>query len=679
MTTTTSPTPAPSSTGTTGRTGTTAATSTTHPTSTTTARARLRRAQHSPWAVPAVAGALVVAAWVTSLDAFMVAAAVVAGAPIVRSAVRALRVGTLSIDLLVAVAATGAVVVGEHWEAAAVTTLFAVGHALEARTTDRTRSALAALVAVAPDVAVVLRDGEQVEVPAAHVRPDETVLVKNGARVPVDGVVVAGTGTLDESSITGESVPVAKTPDDRVFAGTVAVGGVLQVRATGVGAGTTLARIIRRVEEAQDAKARTQSFLERFAAWYTPGIAVLALVAGLVTGDVVLALTLLVIGCPGALVTSIPVAVVAGIGRGARDGILVKGGDHLETTARTSAVALDKTGTLTRGRPVLTDVVVLDPDLDRLDVLRWAARAEAASEHPLALPVLAAARAAGVVVDGVPTSVVPVPGRGIVAELDGHRVVVGTPALVAQHTDPDPHAVERRGDARAADERTTRAAHEADRIARQGRTTAVVALDGRPVAVLGIADEVRPEAAAAVARLRRAGVARVVMLTGDARHVAEAVAAQVGIDEVHAALLPEDKLTVVRALQAAGHTVAMVGDGVNDAPALAAADVGVAMGAAGTAVAVETADVALMTDDLLRLPQAIGLARGTVRVMRQNIVIALLTVVALLAGVVLGGVTMAVGMIVHEASVLLVIANAMRLLRRHDEPPARALRVAFGG
>ena len=677
MTTTTSPTPAPSGTGDArrGSTGTTAATSTTHPTSTTTARARLRRALHSTWAVPAVAGALVVAAWATSLDALMVAAAVVAGAPIVRSAVRALRVGALSIDLLVSVAATGAVIVGEHWEAAAVTTLFAVGHALEARTTDRTRSALAALVAVAPDVAVVLRDGEQVEVPAAHVRPDETVLVKNGARVPVDGVVVAGTGTIDESSITGESVPVTKVSDDRVFAGTVAVAGVLQVRATGVGAGTTLARIIRRVEEAQDAKARTQSFLERFAAWYTPGIAVLALVAGLVTGDVVLALTLLVIGCPGALVISIPVAVVAGIGRGARDGILVKGGDHLETTARTSAVALDKTGTLTRGRPVLTDVVVLDPDLDRLDVLRWAARAEAASEHPLALPVLAAARAAGIVVDGVPTSVVPVPGRGIVAELDGHRVVVGTPALVAQHTDPDPHA----DDERTADERTTRAAHEADRIARRGRTTAVVALDGRPVTVLGIADEVRPEAAAAVARLRRAGVARVVMLTGDARHVADAVAAQVGIDEVHATLLPEDKLTVVRALQAAGHTVAMVGDGVNDAPALAAADVGVAMGAAGTAVAVETADVALMTDDLLRLPQAIGLARGTVRVMRQNIVIALLTVVALLAGVVLGGVTMAVGMIVHEASVLLVIANAMRLLRRHDEPPARALRVAFGG
>ena len=639
----------------------------------------LTRWLRGPWGVPTLAGLLVVAAAVASMsvgvdpfgsghgathdagaalvvsDVLMVAAAVVAGARIVRTAVRALLVKVVAIDLLVSIAAIGAIVIGEHWEAAAVTFLFAFGHALEVRTLDRTRSVLAELVAVAPDVAVVLRDGTQVEVPAGAVAPDEVVVVKNGAKVPVDGVVVDGTGALDEASITGESIPVEKVAGDRVFAGTVSHGGLLQVRATGVGAGTTLARIIHRVEEAQDAKARTQTFMEKFSAWYTPGIIVASIVTGLLTGDVVLALTLLVIGCPGALVISIPVAVVAGIGRGARDGTLVKGGDHLETSARISAVALDKTGTLTEGRPVLTDVTVLDRALARADVLLWAARAEAGSEHPLARPVLEAAAAEGLAVTGLPERTEPVPGKGVVATLDDRRVVVGNLALLAAESVTDAAA-------------TT----EAGRLADLGRTPVVVALDGRVAGVLGVADRVRDDAAEMVARLHANGVRRVVMLTGDARPVAEAVGAAVGVDEVHAALLPEDKLEVVERLRAEGHVVAMVGDGVNDAPALAVADVGVAMGLAGTGVAVETADIALVQDDLLRLPDAIRLARRTVRVMRQNIAVALVTVAVLLAGVFAGGVTMAVGMLVHEASVLLVIANAMRLLRARPLPSRTA-------
>ncbi|WP_102508833.1 heavy metal translocating P-type ATPase [Sanguibacter massiliensis] len=640
----------------------------------------LSRWLRGPWGVPTVAGALIVAAAVASLsvgvnpfgaghgeahavptalivsDVLMVVAALVAGARIVRTAVRALLVKVVAIDLLVSIAAIGALVIGEYWEAAAVTFLFAFGHALEVRTMDRTRSALAELVAVAPDVAVVLRDGTQVEVPAGAVRPGEIVVVKNGAKVPVDGEVTGGTGALDEASITGESIPVEKVAGDRVFAGTVSHGGLLQVRATGVGADTTLARIIHRVEEAQDAKARTQTFMERFSAWYTPGIIVAALVAGLTTGDVVLALTLLVIGCPGALVISIPVAVVAGIGRGARDGTLIKGGDHLETSARISAVALDKTGTLTEGRPVLTDVTVLDDALTRADVLRWAARAEAGSEHPLARPVLDAARAEGLDVPGLPEHTEPVPGKGVVATVEGRRVAVGNLALLA--VEAMTHDV---------------AAAEAERLAGLGRTPMIVALDGEVVGVLGVADRVRDDAAEMVARLHANGVRRVVMLTGDARPVAEAVGAAVGVDEVHAALLPEDKLEVVERLRAEGHVVAMVGDGVNDAPALAVADVGVAMGLGGTGVAVETADIALVQDDLLRLPDAIRLARRTVAVMRQNIAVALVTVAVLLAGVFAGGVTMAVGMLVHEASVLLVIANAMRLLRAR---PAAARAVA---
>ena len=639
----------------------------------------LTRWLRGPWGTPIASGLLIVVAATLSLaagvnpfgaghqhglgfslegptalvvsDLFMITAALVAGIPIALKALRALMVKIIAIDLLVSIAAIGALVIGEYWEAAAVTFLFAIGHALEAGTMNRTRSALAELVAVAPDVAVVMRKGKQVEITAAEVQVDETVLVKNGAKVPVDGIVIGGTGALNEAPITGESLPVEKTEGDQVFAGTISGGGFLQVRATGIGADTTLARIIHRVEEAQDAKARTQSFLEKFSTWYTPGIILLALITGLVTGNVVLALTLLVIGCPGALVISIPVAIVAGIGRGATDGILIKGGEFLETSAKITAVALDKTGTLTEGKPYLTDVTVLDPALDRSEVLAWAARAEAGSEHPLARPIIDAAAAEHLPTDGLPESTVPVPGKGIVATLDGRRVTVGNLPLLAAEGITDDHG----------------AAAEVDRLAGLGRTPMVVTLGGRVIGVVAVADRLRTDAREMIERLHATGVKKVVMLTGDNQRVAEAVAAEVGVDEVRAQLLPEDKLTVVTQLQREGHTVAMVGDGVNDAPALAIADIGVAMGAAGTGVAIETADIALMKDDLLKLPQAIGLARSTVSVMRENIAIALITVIALLAGVFAGGVTMAIGMLVHEVSVLLVIVNAMRLLRRRKD------------
>lgn len=583
----------------------------------------------------------------TLANAFMLAAAIVAGYGIVVKAVRALLVKFISIDLLVSIAAIGATLIGNFWEAAAVTFLFAIGHALEAGTMNKTRAALAELVAVAPDVAVVMRDGEQVEIAAHQVRMGEIVLVKNGAKVPVDGQVVSGTGAIDEASITGESIPVEKTKSDHVFAGTISRGGFLQVMATGIGADTTLARIIHRVEEAQDAKAKTQAFIDRFSKWYTPAVMVLALAAGLISGDVVLGLTLLVIGCPGALVISIPVAIVAGIGRSARNGILIKGGEYLETSAKISAVAVDKTGTLTEGRPVLTDIVVLNPEADRREVLRWAAAAEAGSEHPLARPILDTAREEGVAPEGLPGSVTPVVGKGIVADAHGKRVLIGNVPLLEQYG-----IVNDAG-----------AAVAANKLAAAGKTPMIVAVDESVLGVIGVADTIREDAPEMIRRLHASGVQKVVMLTGDTRLVAEAIGEAVGIDEIHASLLPEDKLDAVARLQREGHTVAMVGDGVNDAPALATADIGVAMGAAGSAVAVETADIALMGDNLLKLPEAIGLAKRTVNVMRQNIWIALITVVVLLVGVFAGGVTMAIGMLVHEGSVLIVILNAMRLLR----------------
>ena len=608
------------------------------------------------WTIPAISGALIVVGLVAGRvlgiepvgDVAMVLAALVAGTPIVVKAARALTARVVGIDLLVSVAAIGATIIGEYWEAAAVTFLFAIGHALEAATLNRTRAALADLVAAAPDVAVVLREGRQVEVPATEVTTGEVVLVKDGAKVPVDGEVIDGSGALDEAAITGESIPAEKTAGDPVFAGTIARSGFLQVETTGVGADTTLARIIHRVEQAQDAKARTQRFMDRFSARYTPAIMVIALLVGLITGDVVLALTLLVIACPGALVISIPVSIVAGIGRAAKDGILIKGGEFLETSATISAVAVDKTGTLTRGRPRVIDVVVLAPDADRARVLGAAARAEAGSDHPLARPIVDAAAAEGLDVTGLPEVTDPVPGKGIVATVEGERILVGNAALLASEGIADPVG--------AAD----RAAH----LAADGRTAMIVAADGAVLGLIAVADEVRPGAAEMVADLHRAGVDTVVMLTGDAGPVADAIGRATGVDEVHAELLPEDKLAAVADLQRRGHTVAMVGDGINDAPALATADIGVAMGAAGSAVAVETADIALMADDLSKLPAAIDLARRTARNMHQNITIALVTVVALLLGVLFGGVTMSIGMLVHEASVLTVIANAMRLLRR---------------
>ncbi|HCT15729.1 heavy metal translocating P-type ATPase [Corynebacterium nuruki] len=642
---------------------------------------RLRAWARGHWAVPVLSGALIVVAfalrWIASgalditvssqwwLDAgahathdggafrlgdiAMLAAALVAGTPILVKAVRGLAARDIGIDLLVSVAALGAVATGNFWEAAAVTFLFAVGHALEAATLNRTRSALAELIAVAPETATVLRDGEQQVVPAGGVLVGETVLVKSGAKVPVDGRVLSGAGAVDEASITGESIPVDKSPGDRVFAGTISRGGFLQVETTGAGSDTTLARIIHRVEEAQDAKARTQAFIDRFSRWYTPGVIVLAVVAGLLSRDIVLALTLLVIGCPGALVISIPVAIVAGIGRAARNGILIKGGEYLETSAKISTVAVDKTGTLTEGRPELTDVIVLDPGSDRDDVLRWAAAAEAGSEHPLARAIIDAAEDAGVPPAGVPDVTTPVTGKGIVTEVDGSTVLVGNRALLEQYALPSAQIDD--------------ASREAATLAGAGQTPMIVGVAGTVVGIIAVADRIREDAPEMVARLHEAGVQTVVMLTGDTRLVAEAVAGATGVDRVRASLLPEDKLAAVQEMQRSGEVVAMVGDGVNDAPALATADIGVAMGAAGSDVAMETADIALMEDNLLKLPEAIGLARRTGRVMRQNIIIALATVILLLAGVFAGGVTMSLGMLVHEVSVLVVIANAMRLMR----------------
>ena len=585
--------------------------------------------------------------------ASMLAAAFVAGSDIAWRAVQALRIRHFSIELLVTVAAVGALFIGEYWESAAVTFLFMFGAWLEARTMRQTRGALAELLKAAPEVATVIRDGEPVEVPAASVQLGEIVLVRAGGRIPVDGEVTEGSAAVSEAAITGEPIPAEKAPGAHVHAGTIAENGVLRIRATGIGADTTLARIIRRVEEAQEERAPSQRMIERFAQWYTPGIMMLAIVAWAMTGNLPLALTLLVVACPGALVISTPVSIVAGIGRAARSGILIKGGQHLENAGRTDMLALDKTGTLTEGRPGLTEVVPLD-GIDRAALLHWAAIAESGSDHPLGRPIIEAGRKSGAV--PAPDKVEELAGMGLVVHHDGRRIAAGNRRLF-DHLDIRFNAA---AEAALAG------------VLERGQTPVIIALDDRLAGILGLSDQPRAGAKEAIARLRAAGIRRVAMLTGDQPQAAHAIAAEIGIDEVHAALMPEDKLALIRKFQAEGHHVAMIGDGINDAPALAAADTSIAMGAAGTDVAIETADIALMADDLLKLPEAIAISRATLANMRQNLVIAMLTVIGLLAGVFSGDIHMASGMLIHQLSVLIVIVNAMRLMRRPREArPAR--------
>ena len=583
-----------------------------------------------------------------------IAAALIAGSDIAVRAWHSLRARSASIELLVTIAAVGAIAIGEYWEAAAVTFLFLLGGYLEARTIAKTRSALKDLIDLAPTEVTVRRDGTELVLAPHQVLRGDTVIVRPGGRIGVDGTVLSGRAAVNQAAITGESMPEDKSEGSSVFAGTVSHDGYLEIRAEGVGADTTLAHIIQRVEQAQEAKAPIQRFIERFAQWYTPAIIVLTILTYALTGNIELALTLLVVACPGALVISTPISVIAGIGQAARQGVLIKGGEHLETAARIRAVAFDKTGTLTVGRPAVTSIVPLaalqpvpgiEQDDRKQQLLRWTAVAEGGSEHPLARAILREVKGDEPIAaaDNFETFA----GGGIGAGWQGRRIEIGSPDWLRQRVADWPT------DAQAA----------LEEIRQRGETLAAISVDGKVFGLLGFADQVRPEAAAALQQLRDGGVRRLVMLTGDHLASAQRVARTLGITEVQAGLLPEHKLKAIERLRAEAGVTAMVGDGINDAPALAAADVGVAMGAAGTDVAIDTADIALMTDDLERVARAITLARATVRNIRQNTGIALLTVAGLLAGVFAGEVHMAGGMFIHQASVLLVILIGMRLMR----------------
>ncbi|AAV44573.1 cadmium transporting P-type ATPase (plasmid) [Haloarcula marismortui ATCC 43049] len=595
--------------------------------------------------------------------AILVLATVVGGYDIAKTAYHEVTNRTLGIKTLVTLAAIGAIVIGEYWEAAAVVFLFSLGSYLEGRTMRKTRTALQELLEMTPDTATVRRDGTLQKVSARDVEEGEVVVVKPGGKIPVDGTVVDGESAVNQAPVTGESAPVHKADSDEVYAGTVNQEGALEIRTTGAGSDTTLERIIRRVEEAQEAQSPTESLIDRFAKYYTPAVIALAIGAYAVTQNAILSLTLLVIGCPGALVIGPPVSIVSAIGNAARSGVLMKGGEHLERAGKIDLVAFDKTGTLTKGETTVSGIEGFG--VAAADVLSLAATAEKKSEHHLADAIVDMARerqtaatdGGATVAQADDTDVgrrsVPDPddfdvvaGKGVIAHADGQEVVVGNRALL---DDRDVDVPDRVAD------------YVREREGR-GETVVHVVRDGDIIGAIAMRDELREAASGVVAALQDAGI-ETVMLTGDNERTAAAVAEEVGIDEYRAELLPEDKQSVIEGYQADGHVVAMVGDGINDAPSLATADVGIAMGAAGTDTAIETADMALMADDLERIPYAVKLSKATRWNVLENVGLAVLTVTVLLAGVLTSYVTLASGMLVHEASVLLVILNGMRLLR----------------
>ncbi len=585
-------------------------------------------------------------------DVFMLAAAFTAGYPIAVNAAQALRYKVVGIDALVTLAVIGAIYISEYWEAAAVTFLFMLGNYLESRALDKTRSAIKSLLDLAPDTARVLRNGEELLIGPEEVIPGEIVIVRPGEKIPVDGTVVEGTAYVNQAAITGESMPAAREENQGVFSGTIVESGYLKIRADKVGEDTTFARILEMVEEAQDKKAKTQKFLEKFARWYTPGIVVLSAVIFLFTRDLPLSLTLLVIACPGALVIATPVSIVAGIGNGARHGVLIKGGETIESIGTVKVIAFDKTGTLTEGKPRVNKVKACN-DMNSMDVLHLAASAEMFSEHPLARAIIAEARQ---VVDKEliePAAAEIITGQGLKALVDERRVIIGNRRIMAEN------GLEIGGQI-------------AEYISSEeaaGQTAVIIAdADSRQIlGVISIADTLREGIVPLIKRLKESGINKIVMLTGDNQRSAAAIARMTGLDDYYAELLPEDKVRVLKEIQARYGTAAMVGDGVNDAPALASADLGIAVGGAGTDVAMETADMILMSDEIDKLSYAIGLSRATVRNMKQNIWFAVTVAVVLLIGVLAKVVFLASGMLVHILSVLIVIVNAIRLLNYKEK------------
>lgn len=623
--------------------------------------------------VSAVAGALLLAGWLLGLrhDAQIVSVALLAaslaigGYYAMRDAWQSIRERVLDIDVLMIVAAAGAAALGQWAEGALLLVLFSLGHALEHLAMDRARHAMEALADLAPKTALVLRDGIELRLPVENLLRGDQVLVRPGQRIPADGKVLEGTSAVDQAAITGESMPVDKAAESLVFAGTVNGEGLLRVEVSRLATDSSLARMVQLVAEAQTDKSPTQRFVTKFEKVFVPLvlIGVLALIAipplmGFPFADSFYrAMAVLVAASPCALAIATPSAVLAAVARAARGGVLIKGGVHLENLRSLSVIAFDKTGTITTGKPGVTDVVVLSGDEGSL--LATAASVESRSGHPLAEAVVQAARLRKLEWTAA-SDVQSVTGKGMHAVVSSARVSIGNLRLFADDVVPD----------------AVRA--QVIRLESLGKTTMLVRADGVFLGLLALADTPRPRTREVFARLSSFGIRQTVMLTGDNEQVAKAVAASVGIADVRAGLLPEDKLKAIDELMHENKLVAMVGDGVNDAPAMARATIGIAMGGAGSDVALETADVALMADDLSRLPFAIALSRASHTVIRQNLWAAFGVVALLIPATLFGLASMGIAVLIHEGATVLVVLNALRLLRFVDAADERSVQPRVG-
>ena len=563
----------------------------------------------------------------------------------------ALMQGRLSINALMTVAVTGAFLIGQWPEAAMVMALYAIAELIEARAVDRARNAIKSLLDITPETAEMRQpDGAWQLVPVAEVLLGAIIRVKPGARIPLDGVVTSGTSAVNQAPVTGESMPIDKAAGDTVFAATINDTGTLELRVTAAANNTLLARIIHAVEQAQGARAPTQQFVDRFATIYTPVVFALAVAVAVLTPWLMdvswtqalyKALVLLVIACPCALVIATPVTVVSGLAAAARRGILIKGGVYLEGAHKLKAIAMDKTGTITEGKPKLVATEVLPSQVPESQVLRWAADLAGHSDHPVSKAIAQGLDQGNGLLEGFTA----LPGRGVQARIDGNTLTLGNHRLI-----------EERGLCSAGIEARL-AVHEA-----QGRTVTMLASDAQVLAIFAVADTIKASSRQALAELRALGVVSV-MLTGDNTATAQTIARQAGIDDARGNLLPEDKLAAIEDLQKRYGPTAMAGDGINDAPALARADIGIAMGAAGTDTAMEAADVVIMNDDLRRIPETIRLSRQTKAVLWQNIVLALGIKAVFLFLAVFGSATMWMAVFADMGASLLVVFNGLRMLR----------------
>ena len=566
------------------------------------------------------------------------------GYPIFRRAFLGLRQRQINVDTMMSVGILGATALDQYTAALLIVFFMNIAHYLEAFTTKKSRQAIRELIQLAPKTARVKCDGREIEVAVEALKANDIVAIRPGEQISVDGVVVVGRSSVDQASITGESVPVEKQPGDEVYAATVNALGYLEVRATRVGPDTTFGKIVQLVEQAEAVKAPVQKFADRFTTWFLPAAIGIALLTYVISGEPLYAIAVLVAACPCAVGLATPLSVVASVGSGAKHGLLIKGGLYLEQLAKVDCVVMDKTGTVTVGTPGVTDVIAVN-GLPEDELLRYAAALEQSSEHPIASAVLEYARAKHITVPDA-TGFAYLVGKGLRGEVAGKTVLLGNVRLLGENAVALTAALE----------------HQAQALERSGKTVLLLAVDGRIAGIIAVADVIRDEVPAAIAALKRLGIQRLLLLTGDNERVAAAIATQIGIGEFRAGLLPEDKIAIVRELQRAGHRVAMIGDGVNDAPALAQADVGIAMGVVGSDVALEAAHIALMRDDWRQIPQAIVAGRRTYHTIRQNIALGIAWDVVTMGLAAVGILSPVMAAATEVVPDVLVALNSARLL-----------------